>query len=216
MATTAPTTGERIVTLIKTIILARHGKAVKANPSDPDEARQLNQLGFEQAQKLGIKLKPYLFDQVVSSPLPRARMTMAIATCGRHVVHDIPALTCSTGQESPIEKMWGDLGNVPLTEYFKHPLGNELKVWANTALNAILNAIGGGSGKTVLVGGHALLQNALALTIATELHGHGIEDSTKASDMATAEILSEGEAFVLTLDRLSGQNRVITEHLRLD
>ncbi len=214
------TVGERLVALVKTIVFARHGKAVKANPSDPDETRQLNQLGFEQALKLGAKLTPYRFDLVLSSPLLRARMTMAVATVGHYVVHDVPELSCLTGPESPIEKMWAELGNVPISHYFKHPLAEGLREWTNKAKEAFLDAIANHGhmrgGQTVLVGGHALLQNALACALAAALHEQGMADAAAASNMAANEILSDGEAFVFTLDRLCCQNRVISEHIKLD
>jgi hypothetical protein len=211
--------GRILAHLVKTIVLARHGKAVKINPADSDNERQLNALGLEQAIKLGKKLESFVFDAILSSPLPRARMTMAIAICGRYAVKSIPELTCDTGPESPIDKMWTELGNVPIVKYFEHSLGHELKMWAEIALHSLLENLSrlvhGRGTQTVLVGGHALLQNAFAYQIARVLRAEGM-DSTNLETMTANEILSEGEAFVITLDRLSGNNRVIAEHLRLD
>ncbi len=208
----------QIIRCSKTIVLARHGKAVKINPDDPDEKRCLNELGFKQAVKLGDKLDKmgYEFDAVLSSPLSRARMTIAIATCGRHIVHDVPELTCSTTPGSPIDVMWTDLGNVPLTNYLEHRLASELKSWSEVALKKMLEKLGSithnRGNNTVLVGGHALLQPALAYQITNILKTNGL-DTILAENMFLNKILGEGEAFVLTIDRLCGKNQVLAWHL---
>ncbi len=197
------TVGQHLVTNLREIALARHGKAV-GQPGGPDEARELNELGFRQALALGVALEPYKLNLVLSSPLKRARRTMAIATCGS-AVWDVQELTCSTAPTDPVQIMWAELGNKPLAEYFEHRLGRELKVWAEKALIGLLREIEtlcpDYTGQhSVLVGGHALLQNALLFAIAKAVAKEdcwaaaGIETVEK---MALEDILGEGEAFVV-------------------
>jgi hypothetical protein len=127
---------------------------------------------------------------------------MAVATCGRNFVWDVENLTYSTNPEDPIQIMWAELGNTPLARYFEHRLGNSLKVWAQIALGDLMDGIETINDKvgTVLVGGHAILQNALLWAIAKAVAKECCWASTginTAEQMALEAILGEGEAFVL-------------------
>src|SRR3989344_4870820 len=51
------TIGRFLLLTVQTMILARHTKAPKKDSTDTDESRVLNELGLEQAKKLGLKLK---------------------------------------------------------------------------------------------------------------------------------------------------------------
>jgi hypothetical protein len=114
--------------------------------------------------------------------------------------------------------MWAELGNVPLAEYFKHRLGDELKKWAEKALIGLLREIEtlcpDYTGQhSVLVGGHALLQNALLWAIAEEIAQEAATGAESVERMALEDILGEGEAFVLTFPNHEG-GVTTCEHLR--
>ncbi len=217
--TTLLSTGERILALVKTIVLARHGKAPKTFPDQRDEARILNDLGVTQAKKLGEKIADLTFDAVVSSPLTRACETLKIATEGKYQIVLFSELTCPTDGVHPIDIMFNELGYATLYDYFAHELGDHLKAWGRTALDAILNHLGNKPDQVVLVGGHAVLQNALGWAFCEALH----RDTSVAGDVATEFILEtslgECEGFFLkpcVMLAEGDDGEVICEYIKLD
>ncbi len=211
------TIGRLFLQTVQTIILVRHAKAPKTSPEQKDEDRQINQLGHDQAKKLGLKLQTFEFDAVLSSPLQRVKQTLAIATNSRYPVIEVPELTCPTGGH-PIDIMFNELGYVPMAKYFKHPLGNHLKWWGQKALEAVVGSLSPKPNQTVLVGGHAVLQNALAWAIAEALEKEfGAAGTVGAQNMVLDETLNDAEAFRLTLGFGNiTPHRLNYEHITLD
>ena len=212
MTKTIPPRGERIAALITTLVLARHGKAPKTSPDQRDEDRVLNELGTTQANKLAAKIGHIQFDRVLSSPLKRAVDTTEIATGQKCTVTIIPELTCPTDGVHPIDKMFNELGYKPMSDYFAHPLGGHLKVWGRVALEKVLDALGDKPNQTVLVGGHAVLQNALGWAFCAELVEADVAIAPDAMDCVLATSLGECEAFSLSLC----EGVVSCEHIKLD
>ncbi len=208
-------TTPKIWELVSVLILARHGKAVAAE-GRPDAERKLNELGIAQANALGFSVQKLEIDIVLSSPLKRVVSTMRTATNDTIPIHPVAELTCSDDPIDPIQIMWGKLGNVPISRYFAEAAGEYLKVWGQTALGAIIRELqNGGHDQKVLVGGHAVLQNALLWAISQSVS----EDCWAAAGMdevneiACQNLLGEGEAFVLRFP--SHEAGVTTcEHLR--
>lgn len=211
----SPTTGERIIALIITLVLARHGKAPKISPTQKDEDRTLNELGFEQAKKLAAKIGDTEFDSVLCSPLLRAHETIMIAVNSRTKIKTVPELTCPTDGVHPIDRMFNQLGYKPLSDYFAHELGDHLKTWGRTALEKVLDALGEKPSQTVLVGGHAILQNALGWAICEALT-EAKADAEKARAMVLTVSLGEGEAFKLTPPIAPSEGEATCEHIKLD
>lgn len=205
--------------LITTLILVRHGKAPKTSPEQRDWDRALSEIGTEQSKKLGVKIAGIKFDHVVCSPLPRAVQTIEIATDYRYTITIIGSLACPTDGVHPIDRMFNQLGYKPLSDYFAHELGDHLKIWGRTALERVLDALGEKPNQIVLVGGHAVLQNALGWALCEAVH----KDTSIAGDVATEFILEtslgECEAFFLKprVTLCSGDGgEVFCEHIKLD
>lgn len=181
--------------LVSVLILARHGKAVAAD-GKPDAERELNELGIRQAKALGLCIQNCGINAVLSSPLKRVMNTVRIATNGSGLsIRPITELTCSDDPRDPLMVMWLELGNVPITRYFAHDLGKHLKDWGRTALSAIIRELqNGGSGQKVLIGGHALLQNALLWAISEDLF-YNMRTNWRILEEMARTPLNEGEAF---------------------
>lgn len=210
---------------VYTITLVRHAKAPKTSPDQKDEDRVLNQVGLEQAARLGVKLRGMGMNSnaVLSSPLIRAVETLRIATGNQKAITTVPALTCATGPDSPIDIMFNELGYVPMTKYFEHPLGEHLKEWGRTALEAVIGALEPKPNQEVLVGGHAVLQNALLWAIFETLQdiqqeGTGdfrVDGAECAEKMALEINLGDAEAFKFT--RACHEAGMCScEHIKLD
>ncbi len=217
MQKTTPHTGERIATLITLLVLARHGKAPKTSPDQQDEDRTLSELGIAQAKKLRAKLEGMTFDTVLSSPLVRARDTVAIAIENKNSIVLIDELTCPTDGIHPVDTMFNELGYRPLQDYFDHQHGDHLKAWGITALEKVLDTIEGKPGQKVLIVGHAVLQNALAWALCEALRNTVENDAAMEIIMETP--LGEGEAFALkTYVKLVGgdSGEIHCEHIKQD
>ena len=201
----------RVVQWVRSLFLLRHTKAVKVNSTDRDDDRQLNELGIAQAQKLAAKIDIVDFDTVLSSPLIRVHQTLKIAIGGDYEVQSLPELTCATGDGNPIDVMFNELGYSPMTKYLEHPLGEHLKVWGETALESVLKWLPDERRQqTVMVGGHAVLQNALGLAFCQVLEGFGNCEETKAYILNTP--LGEGEVFKIS----PRVNKIAFRHIKLD
>src|SRR3989344_7672076 len=92
-----------------------------------------------------------------------------------------------------------DMGYVPLAKYFEHPLGEHLKTWGRTALEAVVTSISMKPGQKVLVGGHAVLQNALLWAIAEACREAGAQGTNYVEEMALQVGLGDAEAFHVTV-----------------
>ncbi|HEY9584009.1 MAG TPA: hypothetical protein VJI33_00285 [Candidatus Paceibacterota bacterium] len=157
----------------------------------------------------------------MSSPLQRVKQTLTIATNGIYQIQEVPELTCPTDGVHPIDVMFNapGMGYVPLAKYFEHQLGEHLKVWARTALMAVVTYISMKPGKKVLVGGHAVLQPALMWAIAEAMMAYGegfkTENACDIQKMALEVNLQECEALRLNIAcHEAGVTRC--EHITLD
>lgn len=213
------TIGRLFLQTVQSIVLVRHAKAPKINQTDMDDDRVVNQLGHDQAKKLGLKMQTYDFDVMLSSPLQRVKQTLSIATNGRNPIIEVPELTCAVGDGNPIDVMFNELGYVPMSKYLEHSLGDHLKVWGRTALEAVVSKLEVRSCQQVLVGGHAVLQNALTWAIAEALEKNcdWVNGFHRAQNMALDETLNDGEGFILHIkQRPAGAFHVTAEHITLD
>ena len=205
------TTATSLAAVIASITFARHGKAV-GKPGEPDSQRQLNELGLSQAKKLGEKIAGLPVDLVVSSPLPRAVNTIKIAT-GKDEIIPLEELGVTDDPKDPLNIMFEALKYSPLVSsdpnslgYFQHELGENLKLWATTALIRILSAAKEVSEKLgrpvhVVVGGHAVCQPALAWILCQELEG---ELTSELIGFAESVNLGEAEAIHINLTGADG------------
>ncbi len=196
-ATPTSTLSERFLALVQTIVIVRHAKAPKMSPDQPDEDRMVNQAGHDQAKKLAEKLQGFDFDIVLSSPLKRVKQTLAIATNGRYPVTEVSELNCPP-KGSSIDIMFNELGYVPLAKYFEHPFGEHLKEYGRAAFAAVMRNLPETPRQQVLVGGHAVLLNALVWATAEAMEEYFGAGVAVAKKMALTEILNDAEAFRLT------------------
>lgn len=192
-----------LTSVISTITMARHGKAPSVL-GKPDSERVLGELGLQQAGALKAKLKDHPVDLVVSSPLVRAVDTISIAT-GKPKTDIIllAALGCSDDPADPLNIMYNELGYVPLITddlekpgYFQHELTHNLKDYGHMALKSVIAVSEeasrrlGGRPIHVIIGGHAVCQNALAWALCEQLEQDG-----PAAQLVTRTSLGEAEAF---------------------
>lgn len=206
------TTGQRFVSLVKTIVLVRHAKAPKMFPDQKDEDRMVNQTGHDQAKALGLVLKMFEFDIVLSSPLKRVQQTISIATDGRYLVTEVPELNCPP-KSSPVDIMFAELGYEPMSRYFEHPLGEHLKDYGRNAFAAVMRHLPESPPLAVLVGGHAVLQNALGWAICEALESRF--SVREPLEMVLNTSLGDGEAFRI-IPGYCGSNALWGEHIALD
>lgn len=199
-------TTPKIWEVASVLVLARHGKAVAAE-GRPDAERELTGLGARQANALGVTLRRFGINVVLSSPIKRVMDTMALTSTAisrglsSYNIAPVPELTCSDDPTDSIQIMWAKLGNVPLNQYFAHKLGEHLKIWGRTALNAVIRELeNGGPKQKVLIGGHTLLQNALLWAIGEMLEESEVFGYLAVQTIAHQNILGEGEAFVVRFD----------------
>jgi hypothetical protein len=137
---------------------------------------------------------------------------MRIATNERALaIRPVAELACSDDPTNPIMIMWEELGNVPISSYFAHKLGEHLRTWGRTALDAVIRELkDGGPNQMVLVGGHALLQNALLWAIAEQIYGNMGSGWRNLYEMAEAT-LGEGQAYVV---HFNGNHAYPAQYLR--
>ncbi len=213
-------TDSKIAALLRvstsTIVLARHGKAPKLFDEQRDGERMLNDKGIDQAKQLGQRIGTTNFDVVLSSPLKRVEDTLSIATGGRqYVINSVPELTIPDNSEHPIMIMFNALSYSPMCKYIEHPLGEQLKHYGRTALETILARLNTEKvGQKILIGGHAVLLNALVWAMADPLELEGGMNASQLRIMALETSLGECEAFEITL-RL-GSDTALCRHIKLD
>lgn len=150
------------------LVLVRHGNTAKA---PVDEARQLTDKGIAQAAAT----REYLANNhpvimVVSSSAQRALTTVADARWSAPI--SLPALYVSpegAEEEAVVDEAFKRLLYVPLSTYFAEAaVEAALMQWAERAVLALEEAFreqNPGDG-TVVIGGHAVLLNSLAIVIA--------------------------------------------------
>jgi len=139
--------------------------------------------------------------------------TLEIATEGNNEIIPIPELTCNVGDGNPVDLMFNELAYSPLSKYFEHPLGKQLKEWARTALRAITDETEKRNPNVksldILIGGHAVLQNAIGWAIFDEVYEASNVDhqmhQNKTVELIMQVNLKEASAFKLTLS-LPGSN----------
>jgi hypothetical protein len=152
---------------MRQIFFIRHGKADKQAEGQPDISRALNDIGIGQATARGEKLKHVKFDQVLSSPAPRARKTAALVT-GKpedeivtvEVLYPDPN---DGGIGTSLDSVLNRIGYAPVSSYLKDAEGKEIMDWAYDAFAMSDVAIGNGNPEVVAIFGHAVCLPALGM-----------------------------------------------------
>ena len=154
------------------LVLVRHGNATKAAI---DEDRQLSEKGVRQAAATRDYLASnHSVELIVTSIAQRAVNTVTDPRWGTPV--QLPELYLSPeGSEEGriIDGTFARLLYVPLTKYFAEPdVEDALMQWANRATISLEKIFAERelNGGTVIIGGHAVLLNALAIAIAKKLN----------------------------------------------
>lgn len=174
-------TKTEILQILASLTVLRHGQAEKEpTAGQPDSTRKLTALGRQQAFGLASSLNkevPDGFDVIICSPFERAVETTAIA-CG---IQPDPFIEfgCSDDAAHPLNVMFKELAYAPLLSldrdpakigYFQHELREHLWTWGDAALERVLVEAKAykemcGQPVSVIVGGHAVVQNILLVCL---------------------------------------------------
>lgn len=187
-----------VLSNISTLTVFRHAEAARAVDGQSDIHRELTVRGCRQAEALRVALAAFNCDLVLSSPSKRAYHTATIVSGQNPMTADI--LGIDGDKRSPLSIMYTELGNSPLIcnkgmrGYFDHHLGNDLRIWARTALKKILDLTNdSGEGMyDVMICSHAVRTSALVWAIYEEL-------GYVAPKCVTHINLGEAEAYRLTI-----------------
>gem|GEM_PF-6932928 len=181
------------------LLLTRHGNAAKAAEGARDEDRRLTPKGIRQAQATRDYLTSnYMIGLVVTSFAERAVETVTDPRWSAPIpVVDLYLLAEWSEEDRIVDEAFDRLLYVPLTAYFAEPgVEHALIQWGNRAAMAIeeIFAEHKPNGGTVVVGGHAPLLNALAVTIARQIYP--CHDISVALEIA----LGEAECIEMKMD----------------
>ena len=186
-----------------TIAVARHGNAARA---DKDRERQLSPKGREQASVMqDAMIKSFDVGMIMSSAAPRA-----IDTVSREEwpdAHRLEQLYIPEGSPvaAQIDLAFGLLGYASLAAYNLDPTTRlAIKQWAYEAMNEmsvrLVGAVPEMTGRTMLVGCHAVMSSALIVAIAQAVQGD--------ADVKVAMSVVQGDAEVLTLQLVDGEPKI--------
>lgn len=188
------------------IVFLRHGNAAKAIPGQEDADRLLTDVGFNQAECVGAKIRPSgPFDLIVSSPAARARLTAMRATgAAPEAIVDEPLLGTNPpgANHAVLDEAFTKLGYASLAAYFESDATEEVKLLGAKAAGRILDLASGIVTKNhrlpvILVAGHAILLPAAIWAIGNLL------SPTNAGriilEQVTSLNLGEANAVELTL-----------------
>ena len=214
MTKNSPTTGEQILARVSSVVLFRHAKAPSTGPEQKDWDRKINDVGTGQAKKLAAKLEGAVFDTILSSPVPRVVETVEIATGNTQVITLIGNFTCPTDGIHPIDVMANTpgYGYASMAKYLEHELAEHLIIWGLEAATAFANTLPDKPNQTVLVGGHAVLQPAVAWGIIEMLRESGVAIPAEVEQLILNVNLKECEALKLSLN----EGKITCEYLMLD
>ncbi len=149
------------------LILVRHGETDdNKNRRSGNLETSLNEKGFEQAKKIGARLKNYSFDKVIVSPLKRTRQTakeiLKFHSIKPEYEERIVEVNRGIFQGLPSKEFWErakDSGNV-IT--YKPPNGESIEELRIRTRNYFEDLIEKEKGKTILVVSHGgVITNAL-------------------------------------------------------
>ncbi len=160
---------------MKELKVFRHSKAPSI-PGRPDSERILSPEGINLAEDRRTSLGSFRPDLVIASPFIRAVNTAIIVTgFPDKAIVRCPELIYDSDSEmgQTLDRMYEELGNVPLGRYWKHAESGALTRWANkaeTSLRKILSEHG--NPENVAVFGHGILSNAMLEAYLYHLRNH--------------------------------------------
>jgi len=160
---------------VKKLKVFRHSKAPSI-PGRPDSERILSQEGITLAKDRRTSLGSFRPDLVITSPFIRAVDTAIIVTgFPDETIVRCPELIYDSDSEmgQALDRMYEELGNVPLERYWEHAEAGALASWANmagTSLRQILSEHG--DPENVAVFGHGILSNAMLEAYLYHLRNH--------------------------------------------
>ncbi len=180
-------------------VFLRHGQISPNDGKRPEHLRFLVAEGIKQIQTLRLLFQETQFDVVYSSP--HLADTSTLQRLGYHEPIVFGSLGSEKSPNNPITSVLSELGYVPLNEgYFQHKKTDEMKIFAQNALQHILQIILDKDlkGPAVMIVGHAVTLEFLLWALNSYIGEH--LGFAQVQRMALETNLSEGSCLHLKID----------------